>query len=105
MVEENTETRRQELRRNQPASPKNSEIMRGQQEHDEEKIIQKAETVKGQQEPKIDKSLLSREKAEDEVIRHFEKTEGSRKITGNLVEGNESDMEQWNLHGVVGIGR
>ena len=35
--------------------------------------------MKGQQEPKI-KSLLSREKAEDEVIRHFEKTDGSRKI-------------------------
>ena len=48
------------------ASPKNSEPMRGQHEDDEEKIIQ-------------DKSLLSREKAEDEVIRYFGKTEGSRR--------------------------
>ena len=37
------------------ASPKNSEPMRGQQEHDEEKIIQMVEPVKGQQEPKIEK--------------------------------------------------
>ena len=68
--------------KNPTASRKNSEPMRGQQEHDEEKIIQ-------------DKSLLSREKAEDEVIRHFEKTEGSRKIIANSATGNNSDMQQW----------
>ena len=78
--------------------------MRGQQEHDEEKIIQKSEPVQGQQEPKNDKSLLSREKAEDDVIWHFEETELSRKIIADLAKGNHSDMDT-NLFGVDGIGR
>ena len=64
-------------------------------ENSEPKTIQKAEPVKGQQEPKIDKSLFSREKAEDEVIRHFEITEEPGKIIANLADGNNSDMEQW----------
>ena len=64
------------------ASPKNEELVRGQQEqeHEEQKIIQ---------------SLISRENAEDAVIRHSEETEGSRKIIANLAEGHNSDMEQW----------
>ena len=64
------------------ASPKNEELVRGQQEqeHEEQKIIQ---------------SLISRENAEDAVIRHFEETEKSRKIIANLAEGHNSDMEQW----------
>ena len=57
------------------ASPKSQEPVRGQQEHHEEKIIQKSEPVQGKQETN-DKSLLSRLSAEDEVIRHFEETEG-----------------------------
>ena len=77
------------------ASPKNSEPMRGQQEHDEEKIIQKAEPVKGQQEPKIDKNLMSPENAENEVIRRFEETEETRKIIARLAKENNSDMERW----------
>ena len=74
------------------ASPKGQETQRGQQEHHKGKIIQ---------------SLLSRESAEDAVIRHFEETEGSRKIIANLAEGNNSDMEKVhsNLHGDDGIGR
>ena len=77
------------------ASPKNSEPMRGQQEHDEEKIIQKAEPVKGQQEPKIDKNLMSPENAENEVIRRFEETEETRKIIARLAKESNSDMERW----------
>ena len=63
-------------------SPKSPEPVRGQQEqeHDGQKIIQ---------------SLMSRENAEDAVIRHFEETEGSRKIIADLAEGSNSDMEQW----------
>ena len=53
---------------------------RGQQEHDEEESIQKSDPVQGQHEPKKDNSLLSRESAEDEVIRHSEETEGTQKI-------------------------
>ena len=29
------------------------------------------------------------------MLRHFEKTEGSRKIIAHLAEGNNIDMEQW----------
>ena len=47
------------------ASPKNQEPVRGQQEHDEEKVFRK---MQGQQEPENDKSLLSCEDAEDAVI-------------------------------------
>ena len=59
------------------ASPKNPEIVRGHQEHDEEKVINKSEPVQGQQEPKNDKSLLSCESMVD------------------WAEGNNSDTEQW----------
>ena len=76
------------------ASPKSQEPVRGQLEHDEEKIIQKSEPVRVQQDPKKDKSMLRREKAEDEVIRHFEETDGSRKIIADLAEGINRDMEQ-----------
>ena len=69
------------------ASPKSQEPVRGQQEHDE--------PVQGQQESKNHKSLLSRESAEDEVIQHFDETEGTRKIIVNLAEGSNSDLEQW----------
>ena len=62
------------------ASQKDAEPERGPQEHEEEKVFQ---------------SLLSRENAEDEVVRHFEETEGSRKIFAHLAEGSNSDMEQW----------
>ena len=68
---------------------------RGQQDHDKEKIIQNSERQQGQQESKKDKSMLSRENAEDEVIRHFEETEGTRKIVADLAEGNNSDMVGW----------
>ena len=60
--------------------PHSQEPVRGQQEHDEEKIIE---------------SLLSHENAEDAVIRHFEETEETRKILANLAERNNSDMERW----------
>ena len=75
-------------------SKKTEEEEKGE-EHDEEKIIQKSEPVQGKQEPKNDKSLLSRERADDEVIRHFEETEGTRKIIADSAEGSNSDMEQW----------
>ena len=65
-------------KKNTAASPKGQEPQRGQQEHGEEKISQ---------------SLLRREIAEDAVIRHFEETEGSRKIIANLAEGNNSDWK------------
>ena len=68
---------------------------RGQQEHDEEKIIQNSEPEQGQQEPKRDKSMLSRENAEDEVIWHFEETEATPKIIAELANGNNSDMQKW----------
>ena len=38
---------------------------------------------------------MSHEIAEDEVLRHFEETEGSWKITADLAEGSDSDLEQW----------
>ena len=76
-------------------SPRNSEPMRGEQEHEEESITQKAELVKGQQEPKIDKSLMSRENAENEVIRRFEETEETRKIIARLAKEKNSDMDTW----------
>ena len=69
---------------NKPTTrPKSTEPVRGQQEHehDEQNIIQ---------------SLMSRESAEDAVIRHFEETEGiflSRKIVADLAEGSNSDVE------------
>ena len=50
--------------------------------------------MQAQQEPKNDKSLLSRENADDEVIRHFEETEGSQKIIADVAEGSNSDLEQ-----------
>ena len=53
---------------------------RDQQKHDEEKITQ---------------SLLGHENSEDAVIRHFEETEEARKIIADLVEGSNSDLEQW----------
>ena len=70
------------------ASPKNQESVRGNQEHDEENIIHNSEPEQGQQEPKKDKRVLSREYAEDEVIRHFEETEGTRMIFTDLAKGN-----------------
>ena len=51
--------------------------------------------MQGQQEPKKDKSLLSRESAEDEVIRHFEEAEGTKNMIADLAEGSNSDLEQW----------
>ena len=73
------------------ASSKNQEPVRDQQEH-EEKVNRETQ---GQQEPKQDKSLLSRESAEDEVVRHFEEAEGTRTIIADLSEGSNSDLEQW----------
>ena len=61
-------------------SPRSQEPLRNQQEHDEAKIIQNSEPEQRQQEPKKDKSMLRRVNAEDEVSRHFEETEGTRKI-------------------------
>ena len=77
------------------ASLKSREPVRGQQEHDEEKITQKSEPVQGQQETKNDKSLLSRDSGEHEVILHIGEIEGTRKITAGLAEGSFIDMEQW----------
>ena len=78
----NHRNKRKKAENKPSASPKSQELVRDQQEqeHEEQKIIQ---------------SLMSRENAEDAVIRHFEETEGSRKIIANLAEGNNSDMEQW----------
>ena len=39
--------------------------------------------------------MLSRENAENEVIRHFEKTEETRKIITNLAKRSNSDIERW----------
>ena len=71
------------------ASPKNQEQVRDQQEH-EEKVNRK---MQGQQEPKKHKSFLSRESAEDEVVRHFEETEETGKIIADLAEGSNSDLD------------
>ena len=73
------------------ASLKNQEPVRDQQGHAEEKVNRK---VQGQQEPKKDKSLLSGESAEDEVIRHFEETEGTKNIIADVAEGSNIDTEQ-----------
>ena len=93
-MEENTETRRTTLRRKRAKSPKNQEPVRDLQEHDEEKIehdegniIHNAEQEQGQQEPKKDKRMLSREDAENEVLRRFEETEETRKIIARLAKG------------------
>ena len=61
-------------------NPQSQEPVRGQQEHDEEKITQ---------------SLLGHENAEGANIRHFEETEETRKIIAKLAKGNNSDMERW----------
>ena len=75
------------------ASPRSQEPVRGQQKHDEEKIIHNSEPEQGQQKPKKDKMMLSRENAED--VRRLEETEETRKIIARLAEGSNSDMEQW----------
>ena len=62
------------------ASPKDQEPERGQQEHNEDKIIQ---------------NLLSCEDAENEVIRRFEENEETRKIIARLAKEDNSDMERW----------
>ena len=89
------------------ASPRSQEPVRDQQEHDEAKIIQNSEPEQTQQEPKKHKSMLRRENAEDEVIRHFEETEGIRKIIADVAKGNNSNMEKvdTNLYRVDGIER
>ena len=84
-MERNTETRRTELRRNRGEVNKSTMW----------KNIQNLEPEQAQQEPKRDKSLLCLENAEDEVIRHFEETEGTRKIIADLARGNNSDREKW----------
>ena len=68
---------------------------RDQQEHVGKNGIQNSEPEQRQQELKKDESLLSRENLEKEVIRHFEETEGTRKIIADLAKGNNSDMEKW----------
>ena len=82
MVEETTGTRRTELRRKQPQEP-----VGGQQEQEEEKVIRK---MQGQQAPRNDRSLWSRESAEEELIRHFEETAGTRKMIADLAKGSNS---------------
>ena len=62
------------------ASPKDQGPERGQQQHNEEKIIQ---------------NLLSCEDAENEVIRRFEENEEIRKIIAKLAKEDNSDMERW----------
>ena len=94
-MKENTESRKNKAEKTPAESPKSQEPGRDQQEHDEEKIIQKSEPVQGQQAPKKDKSLLSREGAEDEVITHIDETEETRKIIADLTEGSNRDLEQW----------
>ena len=54
---------------------------------------------------KVIQSLISRENAEDAVIRHFEDTEGSRKIVANLAEGSNSDIGKVDTNPDDGIGR
>ena len=88
----NHRNKRNKAERKPAASPKSHEPVRDQQEHDEEKIIQ---------------SLLSRENAEDAVIRHCEETEGTRKIIADLAEGEEQrhGKVDTNLYGVDAVGR
>ena len=47
------------------------------------------------EEPKSVKSPLNRESVEDAVIKHFQETEGNRKIIAELSEGSNVQMEQW----------
>ena len=99
--------KKNKVEKKQAKSPRSREPVRDQQEHDEEKIIHNSEPEQRQQEPKKDKRMLSRENAEDEVIRHFEKTEATRKMIADLAKGSNCDMERW-IHkfcGVRGIGR
>ena len=76
--EENNQIKKNKVEKKPAAIPQSQEPVRGQQEHDEEKIIQ---------------SLLGHENAEDAVIQHFEETE--EKIIANLAKGYNSDMERW----------
>ena len=75
------------VEKKQAKSPRSREPVRDQQEHDEGKIIHNSEPEQRQQEPKKDKRMLSRENTEDEVIRHFEKTEATRKMIADLAKG------------------
>ena len=76
----NHRNKRNKAEKQPTESPKIKGPVRGQQVHDEPKIIQ---------------SLISRENAEAAVIWHFEETEGSRKTVADLAEGSNSDMEKW----------
>ena len=38
---------------------------------------------------------MSRESAENEVVRRFEETEEARKIIARLAKENNSDMDRW----------
>ena len=87
--------KKNKVEKKQAKSPRSREPVRDQQEHDEEKIIHNSEPEQRQQEPKKDKRMLSRENAEDEVIRHFEKTEATRKMFADLAKGSKCDMERW----------
>ena len=90
-MEEKHRNKKNKAEKKPVASPKNQEPVRDQQEHDEEKVNR---NMQGQREPKKDKSL-SRASAEDEVIRHFEETEGTKNIIADLEEGSNSDLEHW----------
>ena len=68
-------------------SPKNQESRRGQQEHDGEKIIHNSEPEQRQQESKKDRRMLSRQNAEDEVVRHCDETGGLSRTWQEEVTG------------------
>ena len=87
--------KKNQVEKKQATSPQNREPVRDYQEPDEGKTTNNAELEHRQQEPKRDKRMLSRENAENEVIRHFEKTEETRKIIANLAKRSNSDIERW----------
>ena len=72
--------KRNKVEQNPATNPQSQEPVRGQQEHNEEKITQ---------------SLVGHEDADGAVIRHFEESEETRKTIANLAKGNNSYMQRW----------